>query len=90
MDLFSQAADAADAVSGAKVATSAAGAVYGLAGLPLGTYVSIATLLLTLFYIWGAMPRVWRTAVALKRGLFNKDWSLWQKLGDQPTPTKED
>jgi hypothetical protein len=71
MGLFTQAADAAEAASGAKVVT-------------------IATLLLTLFYIWGALPRVYRTAVALKRGLVNKDWSLWQKLGDQPTPTKDD
>jgi hypothetical protein len=90
MGLFTQAADAAEAASGAKVVTSVAGAAYGLAGLPLGTIVSIATLLLTLFYIWGALPRVYRTAVALKRGLINKDWSLWQKLGDQPTPTKDD
>lgn len=89
MGLFSEAADGA-AASGVKVVTSIGGTAYGLAGLPLGTIVSVATLLLTLFYIWGALPRVYRTAVALKRGLFNKDWSLWQKLGDQPTPTKDD
>jgi hypothetical protein len=90
MGLFTQAADKAVDASGVKIATSMAGTAYGLAGLPLGTVVSIATLLLTLFYIWGALPRVYRTAVALKRGLVNKDWSLWQKLGDQPTPTKDD
>lgn len=87
MGLFSRAAESA---SGTQVVTSVAGAAYSLSTLPLSTYVSAATLVLTLFYLFGALPRMWRTSVALKRGILNKDWSLWQKLGDQPTPTKDD
>jgi hypothetical protein len=88
MSIFSQAAD--NAASGGKVVTSIAGTAYGLSSLPLSTYVSFATLVLTLFYVYNALPRLWRTSLALKRGLINKDWSLWQSLGNQPTPTKED
>jgi len=89
MGLISQATDRA-AASGVQVATSAVGMAYSLTSLPLSSYVSAATLVLTLFYLYGAIPRMWRTTVALKRGLINKDWSLFRKLGDQPTPTKDD
>lgn len=89
MGLFTQAADAAGA-SAVKVATSAAGTAYGISGLPLSSLVSVVTILLTLFYMWGALPRVWRTTVAMKRGLINKDWSLWDALGNQSIPSKDD
>ena len=89
MGLISQASENV-AASGAKVVTSAGTALYGLTSLPLSSVAAAVSILLSLIYIWGALPRMWRTAVGLKRGVFNKDWSLWQKLGDQPTPTKDD
>jgi hypothetical protein len=88
MGIFSEAADTA-AASGAKVVSSVAGTAYGLSGFQFSTVATILTICLTLVYLYGAMPRVWRTTVALKRGLFNKDWSLWQSLGNQPIQ-KED
>jgi flagellar biosynthesis protein FliP len=91
MDLLSKAADAADsASSGAKVVASVAGTAYGLTSLPYTQIATGLTICLTLFYLVMAMPRMWRTIVALKRGVFNKDWSVWQKLGDQPAPNKDD
>jgi len=89
MGLLTQIA-AAEPASGTQVATVLAGTAYGMSPFPLSTIVSACTLVLTLFYIWGALPRVFRTAVALYRGVFRKDWSLWQKLGDQPNPPMEE
>jgi hypothetical protein len=85
--VFEHASSVSESASSAKVVTSAA---FSVASLPFSTIASAAGLVLTLVYLWGAMPRFWRTTVALKRGLFNKDWSLWRKLGDQPQPMKED
>lgn len=89
MGLFDSATDAASAAPG-KVALSVAGSAYSFTGFQLSTVVSVATLVLTLFYLWGAMPRAWLTLVALKRGLFGHDWTLWQSLGKQPMQSKED
>ncbi|WDD93859.1 hypothetical protein Bsp3421_003960 [Burkholderia sp. FERM BP-3421] len=89
MGIFQEAADSAVA-STAKVSAAAGTALYSLAGLPLSSYAAFASIVLSVCYIWGALPRVARTAVALKRGLINKDWSLWRKLGDQPTPKQDD
>lgn len=88
MGIVSQAADSA-AASGAKVATVAAPAAYSFTALPLSTFAAGVSIALSLFYFWSLLPRIARTAVALKRGLINKDWSLWRKLGDQP-PVQED
>jgi hypothetical protein len=88
MGLISQATDTA-AASGVKVVTSVAGTAYSLSSFPLSSVATVLTIGLTVVYLYGAMPRVWRTTVALKRGLFNKDWSLWQSLGNQPIQ-KED
>lgn len=87
MGLFRDAADTA-AASSAKVASAAVPAMYSLAQLPLSSIAAAVSIFLSLVYVWGALPRAARTAVALKRGLFNKDWSLWRKLGDKPM--KED
>lgn len=87
MDLFKEAADTA-AASSVKVATAAGTAMYSLTQLPLSSIAAAISIVLSLFYLWGALPRGARTAVALKRGLINKDWSLWRKLGDKPM--KED
>ncbi|KGC37711.1 hypothetical protein DO62_5195 [Burkholderia pseudomallei] len=89
MGIFQEAADSA-AASTAKVAASTGTALYGLSSLPLSSYAAFASIVLSVFYIWGALPRVARTAVALKRGVVDKDWSLWRKLGDQPAPKKDD
>ncbi|WP_320535268.1 hypothetical protein [Robbsia andropogonis] len=90
MGLFDSAREAATGATGGKVVTTVAGTAYGFSSFPLSTIVSIGTLVLTAFYIWSALPRVWRTAVALKRGLVNKDWSMWKELGKQPAVAKED
>lgn len=87
MGLFRDAADTA-AASGAKVASAAVPAMYSLTQLPLSSWAAIVSIVLSIVYGWGALPRAARTGVALKRGLVNKDWSLWRKLGDKPM--KED
>jgi hypothetical protein len=87
MGLFRDAADTA-AASSAKVAATAVPAMYSLTQLPLSSYAAAISIVLSLVYFWGALPRAARTAVALKRGLVNKDWTLWRKLGDRPM--KED
>ncbi|MCA8314753.1 hypothetical protein LGN43_10710 [Burkholderia multivorans] len=89
MGIFQEAADSA-AASAVKVGAATGTALYGLTALPLSSYAAFASIVLSVFYIWGALPRVARTTVALKRGLFDKDWTLWRKLGDQPTPKKDD
>jgi len=89
MGIFQEAADSA-AASAAKVGAATGTALYSLTALPLSSYAAFASIVLSVCYIWGALPRVARTAVALKRGLIDKDWSLWRKLGDQPTPKKDD
>jgi uncharacterized membrane protein (DUF485 family) len=85
--VFTHASDVAESASGTPVVTSAA---ISAASFPFSRVVSAAGFVLTLVYLWGAMPRFWRVTVAVKRGLFNRDWSLWRKLGDQPNPVKED
>ncbi|CAB3795435.1 hypothetical protein LMG28138_03879 [Pararobbsia alpina] len=87
MGIFSHASSVAESASGTNIITSAAVSV---ASFQFSTIVSAAGFVLTLVYLWGALPRFWRVTVAVKRGLFNKDWSLWRKLGNQPTPMKED
>ncbi|AOJ42719.1 hypothetical protein WJ23_33360 [Burkholderia lata] len=89
MGIFQEAADSAAASAG-KVTVTTGTALYGITTLPLSSYAAALSIVLSVCYIWGALPRVARTAVALKRGLIDKDWSLWRKLGDQPTPTKDD
>lgn len=88
MGILSQATDTATA-SGVKVVTSVAGTAYSLSSFPLSSIATLLTILLTIVYLYGAMPRVWRTTVALKRGLINKDWSQWKALGNQPLPKEE-
>lgn len=85
--ILTHASDVSESASGTKVVTSA---TVSVVSFPFSTVVSAAGFVLTLVYLWGAMPRFWRVTVAVKRGLFNRDWSLWRKLGDQPTPMKED
>lgn len=87
MGIFKEAADTA-AASGAKVVSVGVPAVYSLTQLPLSTYAAAASIVLSIMYFWGALPRFARTTQAIKRGLINKDWSLWDKLGDKPM--KED
>jgi hypothetical protein len=87
MDIFREAADTA-AASSAKVAATAVPVVYSFTQLPLSSYAAALSIVLSLVYLWGALPRFARTAVALKRGLVNRDWTLWRKLGDKPM--KED
>lgn len=89
MGIFQGAADSAAASAG-KVTVTTGTALYGLTALPLSSIAAGVSIVLSVCYIWGALPRVARTTVALKRGLFNQDWSLWRKLGDQPTPKKDD
>lgn len=87
MRIFNHAASVAEQASGTNVI---AGAGITVATFHFSTLVSAAGFVLTLVYLWGAMPRFWRVSVAVYRGLFHRDWSLWDQLGNQPNPMKDD
>jgi hypothetical protein len=78
--------DAADnaAASTAKAAVSVSSAAYSFTQLPLSTIAAAISIVVSLVYLWGALPRWYRTTTAFCRGLFRGDWSDWRKLGDQP------
>lgn len=88
MGIISRATESASGANG--VVASAGLTAYSFSTLPWSSVATVLTICLTLFYLYGAIPRMWRTTVALKRGIFNKDWSLFQKLGDQPMQSKDE
>jgi hypothetical protein len=83
MGLLSNAADTA-AASGAKVVTAAVPAVYSFTQLPLSSIAAAISILLSLVYMWGALPRWWKTTAAFMRGVRKGDMTEWRKLGDKP------
>lgn len=87
MGLFEHARDAAENASGASVVSAAA---ISASTYHFNTAVSAAGFVLTLVYLWGAMPRFWRTTVAFKRWIINRDRTLWDALGNKPQIEKED
>lgn len=83
--------EAADNVASGVHAASAVGtAVYSLTSLPLSEIAAAISILLSMVYMWGALPRWWKTTVAFWRGVRTGDFSAWRKLGDQPMQDKED
>jgi hypothetical protein len=87
MGLLDHAYSVAEKASGSNVASAAA---ITAVTFPYNIIISGTGFVLTLVYLWGAMPRFWRTCVAFKRGIVDRDWSLWKKLGNQPQIEKED
>jgi hypothetical protein len=82
--------EAAEAVSGVHVAGAAGTAMYSLTSFPWSNVAAVLSVVLSLVYMWGALPRWWRTTVAFFHGVRTGDWSAWRKLGDQPMQEKED
>lgn len=87
MGLLDHAQQVAERASASNAASAAA---ISAATFPFNRLVSAAGFLLTLVYLWCAMPRFCRTVVALKRRIFNHDRTLWDSLSKQPVTQKED
>jgi len=87
MGLLDHAQQVAERATGSNAASAAA---ISAATFPFNKLVSAAGFVLTLVYLWCAMPRFWRTTVALKRRIFNKDRTLWDSLSKQPVVERED
>lgn len=71
-------------------ASAVAAAGYSLTSLPLSQIAAAISILLSLVYMWGALPRWWKTTAAFLRGLRKGDMSEWRKLGDQPMQEREE
>lgn len=88
MGIIASAVQAASSTKNGVVAATV-GTAWTLSGLPWSSIAAIGTTILSAFYFFTALPRIGRTAVAIKRGLFNHDWTLWKQLGEQPAPKDE-
>ncbi len=77
--------DAADnAASSVKAATVVGTAAYSLTGWSYSDIAAVVSIVVSVVFLWGALPRAWRTTYALYLGLFKHDWNLWDALGDRP------
>lgn len=83
MGLISTAADNT-AASGVQAGTAVGTAAYSLTGWSYSDIAAIVSIVVSIVFLWGALPRWWRTTYALYLGLFKHDWNLWDALGDRP------
>ncbi|RQU14180.1 hypothetical protein DF152_17075 [Burkholderia cenocepacia] len=79
-----------EVASGVQAASAVGTAAYSITKLPLSEVAACVSILLSLVYMWGALPRWWRTTKAFFHGIRSRDMSEWEKLGDQPMQEKED
>ncbi|CAJ0872900.1 hypothetical protein R6138_01881 [Ralstonia thomasii] len=72
------------AASGVQAGAAVGTAAYSMTNLPWSTIAAVISVVVSLVYLWGALPRWCKTTAAFCRGVFHRDWSEWKKLGDQP------
>lgn len=89
MSLMREAADTA-AASGGKVVAASGTALYSLTQMPLSNIAAALSIVLSVVYLWGALPRWWKTTYAFYRGVRYGDWAGWGKLGDKPMKGDDD
>lgn len=69
---------------------SAATAVYGLTNLPLSEIAAAISIVLSLVYLVGALPRFLRTARAFIAGVRRGNWRDWERLAEQPMKEEDE
>jgi len=79
-----------EVASGVHAASAVGTAAYSVTHLPLSELAAAVSILLSLVYMWGALPRWWKTTKAFVHGIRARDMSEWEKLGEQPMQEKED